>query len=106
MTAAARDVLLFGVFALHHSLFARPRVKAQVARVVPDRLLRSVYVWTASLLLLIVLALWRPIGGQVYDVSEWRAVGHAGIQLAGLGLIASSVATLDGLELAGIRAAT
>jgi protein-S-isoprenylcysteine O-methyltransferase Ste14 len=105
MTAAVSDILLFALFALHHSVFARPRVKAQMARVVPDRLLRSVYVWTASLLLFLVLALWQPIGGHVYQVSGWLAVGHAGIQLAGLGLIVFSVAKLDGLELAGIRSA-
>ena len=55
----AIDAALFAVFALHHSLFARESIKRRVARVLPDRLLRSFYVWTASLLLLIVLALWQ-----------------------------------------------
>src|SRR6185503_133569 len=55
------DAALFAVFALHHSLFARESIKRRIPRAVPDRLLRSAYVWTASLLLLIVLALWQPV---------------------------------------------
>jgi hypothetical protein len=80
--AAAIDALLFGVFALHHSLFARDAVKRQVARAVPDRLLRSFYVWTASLLLIIVLGLWQPVAGRFYAVTGWRALAHAAVQIA------------------------
>src|SRR4051794_8487909 len=50
--AVAADILLFTVFALHHSLFARDSVKDRVAHLVPGRLIRSVYVWAASLFLL------------------------------------------------------
>ena len=97
------DALLFGVFAAHHSLFARESVKFRLASLVPERLLRSVYVWIASVLLLIVCTLWQPIGGNVYRVTGWRAVAHACVQLAGVWLIGRSVATIDPLELAGIR---
>ena len=102
----AIDAALFAVFALHHSLFARESIKRRLARVLPDRLLRSVYVWTASLLLLIVLALWQPIAGHAYNVTGWRAIGHAAVQLGGIWLIARSVAKIDPLELAGIRPAS
>src|SRR5439155_21109597 len=78
--AAATNVALFTLFAFHHSLFARSWTKGYMARVIPDRLLRSVYVWTASLLLLIVVALWQPIGGDVYHVTGWRGMVHAGFQ--------------------------
>src|SRR5882672_8440681 len=63
LTALAMDALVFSVFALHHSLFARAPIKAWLAHLVPDRLLRSVYVWIASLLLIAVCVAWRPIGG-------------------------------------------
>jgi protein-S-isoprenylcysteine O-methyltransferase Ste14 len=104
--AVAIDAALFGVFALHHSLFARESIKRRVARVVPDRLIRSVYVWTASLLLIVVLALWQPIAGHVYAVTGWRTMAHAAVQLGGLWLIARSVARIDPLELAGITPAS
>jgi hypothetical protein len=97
------DVALFGVFALHHSLFAREWVKSHIDRVVPNGLLRSVYVWTASLLLFAVLVLWQPIGASLYRATGAAVLAMAAVQLAGVWLIARAVATIDPLELAGIR---
>jgi methanethiol S-methyltransferase len=97
------DALLFTSFAAHHSVFAREPVKGWLTRLVPERLLRSVYVWIASLLLALVCAAWQPIGGDVYLVNGWRAVLHAAIQIAGVLIIAGAVRTIDALELAGIR---
>jgi protein-S-isoprenylcysteine O-methyltransferase Ste14 len=97
------DVLLFSAFAAHHSVFARERVKRWVAAMVPARLLRSVYVWTASLLLILVCLAWRPVGGELFDVHGVGAALLALVQLAGVGLIARAVAAIDPLELAGIR---
>jgi methanethiol S-methyltransferase len=104
--AVAPNALLFGLFAAHHSVFARERVKERLARLVPQHLLRSVYVWTASVLLLLVCALWQTVGGEVYHVTGPRAVAHALVQLAGVWLIAASVRAIDPLELAGIRPPT
>jgi protein-S-isoprenylcysteine O-methyltransferase Ste14 len=66
-------------------------------------LLRSFYVWVASLLLIAVDLLWRPIGGTLYDISAWAAWPFGIVQLAGVGVIARSVRAIDPLELAGIR---
>ena len=99
----ATDALLFTIFATHHSVFAREPVKRGVARLVPDRLLRSSYVWIASLLLMSVCGLWQADRRRVYDVGGWRAAAHAAVQVAGLLLIASAVRKIDALELAGIR---
>ena len=99
----AVDVLLLTVFALHHSVLAREAVKARVARVIPATLVRSVYVWIASLLLIMVCAWWAPIGGELYHATGWRAAALAVVQLYGVWLIAQSVRGIDGLELAGIR---
>jgi methanethiol S-methyltransferase len=101
----AFDAVLFSVFALHHSVFAREPVKQRLAAI-PARLQRSVYVWIASVLLIFVCVCWRTIGGELYRVAGARAVAHAGVQLAGLWLIARSVAQIDPLELAGIRSST
>src|SRR5438045_3751603 len=59
------DTALFTIFALHHSLLARPRMKAALSPIVPATLVRSIYVWTASMLLLLVCVLWRPVGGTL-----------------------------------------
>ena len=101
--AAIFDAILVSLFAAHHSVFARERVKQALAQALPERLVRTVYVWTASLLLLIVCALWQPIGGDAYQVTGWRAMIHLALQASGVWLIAQSVRVIDALELAGIR---
>ena len=97
------DGLLLTIFAAHHSLFAREGAKRWLAHAVPPRLVRSVYAYIASLLLMLVCVLWQPIGGDVYDVTGWQAAVHAGVQLFSLWLIAQSARAIDPLELAGIR---
>jgi protein-S-isoprenylcysteine O-methyltransferase Ste14 len=102
----AADAGLLTAFALHHSVFARAWVKARMTRLVPAALERSVYVWIASVLLILVCTLWRRIGGTLYDVAGWRAVAHSGLQIFGVWLIARAAAGIDPLELAGIRTQT
>jgi protein-S-isoprenylcysteine O-methyltransferase Ste14 len=101
--AIAIDALLVTVFAVHHSVFAREQVKAAVTRAIPERLLRSFYVWIASVLLILVCVLWVPVGGDVYHASGGLAIVHAGIQLYGVWLIVQAVRGIDALELAGVR---
>jgi protein-S-isoprenylcysteine O-methyltransferase Ste14 len=102
-SALGIDALLVGVFALHHSVLARESVKARVSGFVPEPLIRSVYVWTASVLLILVCAWWAPIGGELYDGRGGRRFVHAAVQLYGIWLIVQSVRGIDPLELAGIR---
>ena len=99
----AIDGLLLSVFALHHSAFAREPIKKRLASLVPSRLLRSVYVWVASALLIFMDVLWRPVGGLIYRVDGWPAWLFAMVQITGVWLIAQSVRAIDPLELAGIR---
>lgn len=101
--AVVLDVLLFTAFALHHSLLARDPVKTWLAQTLPTRLLRPVYVWTASLLFAITLIYWQPLGHVVYRTPGWLAVVLYGLQAAGLALIVSAARSIDVLELAGIR---
>jgi methanethiol S-methyltransferase len=102
--AIAWDAALVTIFACHHSVFARERVKAQLQPLFGDRL-RSVYVWVASLLLMMVCLAWRSIGATLLDARGAAAVACASLQLVGVALIAWSVARIDPLDLAGIRPA-
>lgn len=99
------DTLLLTVFATHHSLFAREPVKRRLSAV-PPAMRRSFYVWIASMLLIAVVRVWKPVGGDLYHVTGLLALFHAAVQLAGIWLIARAVAGLDPLELAGIRQAS
>lgn len=102
--AGALDLLLLSAFALHHSLFARTRAKEIVARLLPEPLIRSSYVWVASVLLIGVCTAWRPIGGTAYQFEGWRASPFYLAQLAGLLLIVRATRAIRALELAGIEA--
>jgi protein-S-isoprenylcysteine O-methyltransferase Ste14 len=98
------NAVLFGAFAMHHSLAARTPVKRWITRYIRPSLERSAYVWVSSILLMLVCALWRPVPGPaLYSAGlPWSWLCGA-IQVAGLWLIARTVAVLDARELAGIR---
>jgi len=102
-SAMALDGVLFSLFALHHSLFARDGIKDSLARIVPEPLLRSAYVWLASALLIVVCAAWQPIGVDLYRHTGALALVHAALQLSGFLIIVQTVRLIDPLELAGIR---
>jgi hypothetical protein len=99
----AWDVALFSAFALHHSLFARGRVRALVASTVPAGLERSCYVWLASALLVAVCVLWRHVGGVVWQTEGAGRWALIALQLAGVWLTLRSAAIIDVFDLAGVR---
>jgi protein-S-isoprenylcysteine O-methyltransferase Ste14 len=104
--AVAMDTALFTAFALHHSLFARRRFKAIVERHVSSALERSLYVWVASALLMLVLSWWVPVPGLAWQIERpWSALCHAA-QLGGLVLTGYASGRLGVMRLAGIPQAT
>jgi protein-S-isoprenylcysteine O-methyltransferase Ste14 len=64
------DVLLLAVFALQHSIMARPAFKRWWTRTVPEPAERSTYVLASSLALLLLFWQCCPIGGVVWQVEQ------------------------------------
>ena len=98
---AAVNVILFTVFALHHSVMARTGAKAWLTRMLPPPLERSIYVWIASLLFLGVCWMWQPLPGMI-----WRTRGP-GIMLYiaqafGVALTIAAARIVGIWELAGV----
>ena len=97
------NVVLFTVFALHHSLMARTGAKAWITRTVPAELERSVYVWVASLLFLAVCWLWQPLPGMAWAIDgPWRWVMWF-LVVTGIAMTARAASAIGVWELAGVR---
>ncbi len=103
--AVFQNVLLFTIFALHHSVFARTGLKAALTRVVPPALERTTYVWISSLLFVWMLWAWAPVPGVAWRVSGAGLWIVEGLCLTGLIVTGLAASTLDPLDLAGIRQA-
>ena len=66
--AVAVDLALLTLFAVQHSLMARPFFKRWWTRIVPASAERSTYVLFSSLALIVLFATWRPIGGAIWHL--------------------------------------
>jgi len=64
------DLILISLFGLQHSAMARPAFKRWWTRVVPPQMERSVYVLSASIMLMILFLGWRPIDTIVWNVTN------------------------------------
>jgi protein-S-isoprenylcysteine O-methyltransferase Ste14 len=103
-SAVLADVLLLTLFAVQHSVMARPAFKRWWTRYVPQPVERSTYVLLASAVLALVLWQWRAIPAVVWDVT-WqpgRLVIWALFWL-GWAIVLASTFMINHFELFGLR---
>ena len=73
--AVLGNTLLIALFGLQHSVMARPGFKAWWTRVVPREIERSTYVLASNAVVILLMALWQPLGPNVWHVES--PVGRA-----------------------------
>src|SRR6185436_5551796 len=64
------NVSLLLLFALQHSIMARPAFKKWWTGIIPQTLERSTYVLLASLCLVLMMWQWQPVGGIICSVKS------------------------------------
>jgi protein-S-isoprenylcysteine O-methyltransferase Ste14 len=100
----AIDLGLLGLFAIQHSVMARPAFKRWFTRVVPESAERSTYVLASSLALIAMFAAWQPLGGEVWTVTDAAARGAIwGAFAFGWLLVLVSTFLINHFDLFGLR---
>ena len=103
-TAVLIDLGLLALFAIQHSVMARPGFKRVWTRLIPESAERSTYTLLSSIALILLFWFWSPLGGMVWNVENEaaRKVIHA-IYAFGWALLLYTTFLLNHFELFGLR---
>jgi protein-S-isoprenylcysteine O-methyltransferase Ste14 len=103
--AIAINLLLLGLFAVQHSVMARPAVKRWLVKFLPAACQRSTYVLLSSLILLLLFWQWRPIPAPVWQTSGIAALLLTAVHWLGWLIAFASTHMIDHFDLFGLRQA-
>lgn len=103
-TAVLINLALLSLFAVQHSLMARPWFKRWWTRIVPEAIERSTYVLAASASVALLLWLWRPLPETVWSVSAgWLRTVLWAVYALGWIVLVLSTFLIGHFDLFGLR---
>lgn len=97
------NILLLAIFALQHSIMARPAFKKWLTKIISPAMERSTYVLLSSLALLLIYWQWQPITTIVWKTENQIALySITGIYFLGWLIVLLSTFMINHLELFGL----
>jgi methanethiol S-methyltransferase len=103
-TALWIDLGLLALFAVQHSVMARPAFKRILTKVIPEAAERSTYVLASSLALALLFWQWRPLGQTIWQVESGLGATLLYLGFAfGWTLVLVSTVVINHFDLFGMR---
>jgi len=103
--AVTIDAGLLLLFAVQHTVMARPWFKRRWTRLVPAPAERATFVVAASLAMALLFWLWRPVRGTVWQLSGAAGAAVWAVYVAGWAVALSATFLVSHADLFGLRQA-
>lgn len=97
------DLGLLALFALQHTVMARPRFKRWFTKLAPAAVERSTFVLLSTLILILLVWQWRPLPEPVWQVEGGAAVALYLVSGVGWGIVLLATFMIDHFDLFGLR---
>jgi protein-S-isoprenylcysteine O-methyltransferase Ste14 len=98
------NALLLGIFAIQHSVMARPAFKRGWVKIIPAALERSTFVLISSVLLIVMYYYWQPLGWTLWQ-AESDVVSAILLSISAVGwlIVLLSTFLINHFDLFGLR---
>ena len=104
LEALAINISLLAVFALQHSIMARPAFKRKFTKIIPTQVERSTYVLASTVLLGMIVYHWQPLGGVIWQLTDPTAIAIVyGLFAIGWAILFLASFQLNHFDLFGLR---